>query len=199
MRRIRNFIRPETRRNEVIAFVRSGLRDLSVSRTTFSWGIPVPGDPKHVIYVWLDALANYITAIGFGSDNAKDKEEFERYWPADVHMIGKEIVRFHCVYWPAFLLAAELPLPKSIVAHGWLLFEESKMSKSRGNIVRSETILDTLGADTLRYFLLREIVFGQRWLVQLRRAGTALQCRPGERAGESVEPHPEHDHPVLRG
>jgi methionyl-tRNA synthetase len=154
------FIRPETRRNEVIAFVRSGLRDLSVSRTTFKWGIPVPGDPKHVIYVWLDALANYITAIGFGSDKAKDQKKFERYWPADVHMIGKEIVRFHCVYWPAFLLAAELPLPKSIIAHGWLLFEESKMSKSRGNIVRSETILDTLGADTLRYFLLREIVFG---------------------------------------
>ena len=156
-----DFIRPETRRNEVIAFVRGGLRDLSVSRTTFKWGIPVPGDPKHVIYVWLDALANYMTAIGFGSDDPKDKEKLERYWPADVHMIGKEIVRFHCVYWPAFLLAAELPLPKSIVAHGWLLFEESKMSKSRGNIVRSETILDTLGADALRYFLLREIVFGR--------------------------------------
>ena len=155
-----DFIRPEARRNEVISFVRSGLRDLSVSRTTFSWGIPVPGDEKHVIYVWLDALANYITAIGYGSDDPKDKKKLERYWPADVHMIGKEIVRFHCVYWPAFLMAAELPLPKSIIAHGWLLFEESKMSKSRGNIVRSETILDTLGADTLRYFLLREIVFG---------------------------------------
>jgi methionyl-tRNA synthetase len=155
------FIRPETRRNEVIAFVRSGLRDLSVSRTSFKWGIPVPGDPKHVVYVWLDALANYLTAIGFGSDDASDKQKLERYWPADVHMIGKEIVRFHCVYWPAFLLAADLPLPKSIIAHGWLLFEESKMSKSRGNIVRSETILDTLGGDALRYFLLREIVFGQ--------------------------------------
>ena len=156
-----DFIRPETRRNEVIAFVRSGLRDLSVSRTSFKWGIPVPGDPKHVIYVWLDALANYLTAIGFGSDDPADKQKLERYWPADVHMIGKEIVRFHCVYWPAFLLAADLPLPKSIIAHGWLLFEESKMSKSRGNIVRSETILDTLGGDALRYFLLREIVFGQ--------------------------------------
>jgi len=155
------FIRPETRRNEVIAFVRSGLRDLSVSRTSFKWGIPVPNDPKHVIYVWLDALANYMTAIGFGSDDPKDQEKLARYWPADVHMIGKEIVRFHCVYWPAFLLAADLPLPKSIIAHGWLLFEESKMSKSRGNIVRSETILDTLGGDALRYFLLREIVFGQ--------------------------------------
>ena len=155
------FIRPETRRNEVIAFVRSGLRDLSVSRTSFKWGIPVPGDPKHVIYVWLDALANYMTALGYGSDDPADREKLERYWPADVHMIGKEIVRFHCVYWPAFLLAADLPLPRSLFAHGWLLFEESKMSKSRGNIVRSETILDTLGQDALRYFLLREIVFGQ--------------------------------------
>ncbi len=156
-----DFIRPETRRNEVVAFVRSGLRDLSVSRTSFKWGIPVPNDPKHVIYVWLDALANYMTALGFGSDNPADQQKLARYWPADVHMIGKEIVRFPCVYWPAFLLAADLPLPKSIIAHGWLLFEESKMSKSRGNIVRSETILDTLGGDALRYFLLREIVFGQ--------------------------------------
>jgi methionyl-tRNA synthetase len=155
------FIRPETRRNEVISFVKSGLRDLSVSRSTFSWGIPVPDDPKHVIYVWLDALANYITAIGYGSKHAGAQEAFKKYWPADVHMIGKEIVRFHCVYWPAFLLAAGLPLPKAIVAHGWLLFEESKMSKSRGNIVRTETILDVLGADALRYFLLREVVFGQ--------------------------------------
>lgn len=156
-----DFIRPETRRNEVISFVRSGLRDLSISRSTFSWGIPVPDDPKHVIYVWLDALANYITAIGYGSSHAGAQEAFKKYWPADVHMIGKEIVRFHCVYWPAFLMAARLELPKAIVAHGWLLFEESKMSKSRGNIVRTETILDVLGADALRYFLLREVVFGQ--------------------------------------
>jgi methionyl-tRNA synthetase len=153
-----DFIRPETRRNEVLSFVRSGLRDLSISRSTFSWGIPVPDDPKHVVYVWLDALANYITALGYGSS---DTTKFDKYWPADVHMIGKEIVRFHCVYWPAFLLAAGLPLPKSITAHGWLLFEESKMSKSRGNIVRAETIVDVLGTDALRYFLLREVVFGQ--------------------------------------
>ncbi len=153
-----DFIRPETRRNEVIAFVRSGLRDLLISRSTFSWGIPVPDDPKHVIYVWLDALANYVTALGYGSSDAS---KYEKFWPADMHMIGKEIVRFHCVYWPAFLMAARLPLPKSIVAHGWLLFEESKMSKSRGNIVRAETILEVLGADALRYFLLREVVFGQ--------------------------------------
>ena len=155
------FIRPESRRNEVISFVRSGLRDLSISRSTFSWGIPVPDDPKHVIYVWLDALANYITAIGYGSSHAGAQEAFKKYWPADVQMIGKEIVRFHCVYWPAFLMAAGLPVPKAIVAHGWLLFEENKMSKSRGNIVRTETILDVLGADALRYFLLREVVFGQ--------------------------------------
>ena len=153
-----DFIRPDTRRNEVVSFVRSGLRDLSISRSTFTWGIPVPDDPKHVVYVWLDALANYITALGYGS---KDTAKFDKYWPADVHMIGKEIVRFHCVYWPAFLLAAGLPLPKSITAHGWLLFEESKMSKSRGNIVRAETIVDVLGTDALRYFLLREVVFGQ--------------------------------------
>jgi methionyl-tRNA synthetase len=156
-----DFIRPDTRRNEVISFVRSGLRDLSISRSTFSWGIPVPDDPKHVIYVWLDALANYITAIGYGSSHAGAQEAFKKYWPADVHMIGKEIVRFHCVYWPAFLMAAGLELPKAIVAHGWLLFEENKMSKSRGNIIRTETILDVLGADALRYFLLREVVFGQ--------------------------------------
>src|SRR5207237_4670351 len=151
-------IRPETRRNEVISFVRSGLRDLSVSRSTFSWGIPVPDDPKHVIYVWMDALANYITALGYGSD---DTQLFDKFWPANLQMIGKEIVRFHCVYWPSFLMAAGLPLPQRIHAHGWLLFEENKMSKSRGNIVRAETIVDVLGADALRYFLLREVVFGQ--------------------------------------
>jgi len=167
------FIRPETRRNEVIAFVKSGLRDLSVSRTSVNWGIPVPGDEKHVIYVWLDALSNYITALGWGSPDAA---RYEKFWPADLHLVGKEIIRFHCVYWPAFLMAAGLPLPKTVQAHGWLLFEESKMSKSRGNIVRAETIIDTFGAmkpelakaeqdlfgaDVLRYFLLREIVFGQ--------------------------------------
>jgi methionyl-tRNA synthetase len=155
------FIRPETRRNEILSFVRGGLKDLSISRTSFDWGIPVPGDEKHVIYVWMDALANYMTALGYGSDAPEDRARFARFWPVDIHLIGKEISRFHCVYWPAFLMAAGLPLPKSVVVHGWLLFEQSKMSKSRGNIVRTETILDTLGADALRYFLLREIVFGQ--------------------------------------
>jgi len=155
------FIQPDTRRNEVIAFVKSGLRDLSISRSTFKWGIPVPDDPQQVIYVWFDALANYITALGWGDSDAKQSEKFDRYWPADVQMVGKEIVRFHCVYWPAILMAAGLPLPSRIMAHGWLLFEESKMSKSRGNIVRPDTILQVLGADAMRYFLLREVVFGQ--------------------------------------
>jgi methionyl-tRNA synthetase len=149
------FMRPESTRREVISFVRSGLKDLSVSRTSFSWGIPVPGDEKHVVYVWLDALANYITALGYGSD---DDEKFKKFWPADIHLIGKEISRFHCVYWPAFLMAAG---PRSVRANGWLLFDQGKMSKSRGNIVRAETVHEVLGADALRYFLLREIPFGQ--------------------------------------
>ena len=152
-----DFIRPETRRNEVISFVRGGLRDLSVSRSNIKWGIPVPDDPSQVMYVWLDALCTYMTGVGWNWDIQK----WERYWPAEVHMIGKEIVRFHCVYWPAFLMGAGLPLPKHVVAHGWLLFEQDKMSKSKGNIVRAETILDVLGQDALRYFLFREVVFGQ--------------------------------------
>ena len=155
------FIRPEGSRNEVISFVRGGLKDLSVSRTSLDWGIPVPGDPKHVIYVWMDALANYITALGYGSDRPEDQQRFARYWPATVQLVGKEIVRFHCIYWPAFLMAAGLPLPKAVAANGWLLFQQSKMSKSLGNVVRTETILATLGADALRYFLMREVVFGQ--------------------------------------
>jgi methionyl-tRNA synthetase len=155
------FMGPESTRREVISFVRGGLKDLSVSRTSFSWGIPVPGDEKHVVYVWLDALANYATAVGYGSDDPKDKEKFQKFWPADIHLIGKEISRFHCVYWPAFLMAAGIPLPRSVRANGWLLFDQGKMSKSRGNIVRAETVQDVLGADALRYFLLREIPFGQ--------------------------------------
>ena len=230
-------IQPEVRRNEVLSFLRGNvsdagetsksklgnpyvpgaLKDFSLSRTSVSWGVPVPGDEKHTIYVWFDALVNYISAIGYGSDDPQQQKKFEHYWPADLHLVGKEIIRFHCVYWPAVLLAAGLPLPKAITAHGWLLFEESKMSKSRGNIVRTETILDAFGtlytsppvlaqndvilseaqsakskdpeglgtgtaaqtlppqnsvpatkreqdlfaADVLRYFLLREIPFGQ--------------------------------------
>ncbi|HEY9126804.1 MAG TPA: methionine--tRNA ligase, partial [Acidobacteriaceae bacterium] len=156
-----SFIQPETRRNEVLAFVRSGLKDLSVSRTSFTWGIPVPDDEKHVIYVWMDALANYITALGYGSDDPKNQARISRFWPANIHLVGKEIIRFHCVYWPAFLMAAGLPVPQSVIANGWLLFDKMKMSKSIGNVVRAETVIDVLGADALRYFLLREISFGQ--------------------------------------
>jgi methionyl-tRNA synthetase len=155
------FMGPESTRREVLSFVRGGLKDLSISRTGFSWGIPVPGDNKHVIYVWFDALVNYITALGYGSDNPTDQARFQKFWPADLHLIGKEISRFHCVYWPAFLMAAGIPLPRSVRANGWLLFDQGKMSKSRGNIVRAETVQEVLGADALRYFLLREIPFGQ--------------------------------------
>src|SRR5580704_1926196 len=152
-----DFIQPETRRNEVMAFVRGGLRDLSVSRTTIKWGIPWPGDGKHVIYVWYDALTSYMTGIGYGDDEV----QWEKYWPAELHLIGKEILRFHAVYWPAFLMAAEEPLPKKIFAHGWWLFADEKMSKSRGNMQYPQPIARTLGIDALRYFLLREMVFGQ--------------------------------------
>jgi methionyl-tRNA synthetase len=154
------FIQPESRRNEVVSFVRGALKDVSVSRTSVSWGVPVPGDERHVIYVWFDALVNYMSALGYGSDASEDKAKFEKFWPANVHLVGKEIIRFHCVYWPAFLMAAGLPVPKSVIANGWLLFDKMKMSKSIGNIVRAETVLEVLGADALRYFLLREISFG---------------------------------------
>lgn len=150
-----DFILPESRRNEVISFVKGGLQDLSITRTTLKWGIPVPGEEPHVFYVWFDALIAYLTGAG-GAD-----WESKQLWPADLHLIGKEIVRFHAIFWPAFLMAAGLPLPKRIFAHGWLLFEESKMSKTRGNIVRPRPIAEVCGVDALRYFLLREIVFGQ--------------------------------------
>ncbi|MGO9796486.1 MAG: methionine--tRNA ligase, partial [Terracidiphilus sp.] len=153
-----DFMGPESTRREVVSFVRSGLKDVSVSRSTLSWGVPVPGDEKHVVYVWMDALANYITALGYGSD---DDQKFKKFWPADIHLIGKEISRFHCVYWPAFLMAAGIATPRSVRANGWLLFDQGKMSKSRGNIVRAETVHTVLGSDALRYFLLREIPFGQ--------------------------------------
>jgi methionyl-tRNA synthetase len=156
-----DFMGPDSTRREVVSFVRGGLKDLSVSRTSISWGIPVLGDEKHVVYVWLDALANYITALGYGSEDPAAKARFEKFWPADMHLIGKEISRFHCVYWPAFLMAAGIALPRSVRANGWLLFDQGKMSKSRGNIVRAETVDTVLGSDALRYFLLREIPFGQ--------------------------------------
>ena len=150
------FITPDIRRNEVLSFVRAGLKDLSVSRTSFKWGVPVPDDPKHVMYVWFDALTNYITAAGFPDDTAK----FDRFWPADVHLMGKEIVRFHAVYWPAFLMAAGLPLPRRIVGHGWWLMNDAKMSKSLGNVVRPQSYTKVFGVDAFRYFCLREMTLG---------------------------------------
>lgn len=151
------FIGPDERRNEVVSFVKSGLKDLSVSRTTFDWGIPVPGDEKHVMYVWVDALTNYITAAGYPDENA----ERWRYWPADVHIIGKDIIRFHAVYWPAFLLSAGIELPKRVYGHGFVFNRGEKMSKSVGNVIDPVSLVEHYGLDQLRYFLLREIPFGQ--------------------------------------
>jgi methionyl-tRNA synthetase len=152
-----DFIGPDERRNEILSFVRSGLRDLSVSRTTFDWGIPVPGNPKHVMYVWVDALTNYLTATGFPQTDT----ERSKFWPASVHIIGKDIVRFHAVYWPAFLMAADLPLPHRVFGHGFLFNRGEKMSKSVGNVIDPFTLAGHYGVDQLRYFFLREVPFGQ--------------------------------------
>src|SRR3954464_4933355 len=152
-----DFIRPESRRNEVLRFVEGGLSDLSISRTSFAWGVPVPGSPEHVMYVWLDALTNYITGLGYPDDT----ELWRRYWPANVHLIGKDVVRFHAVYWPAFLMSAGLTLPKQVYGHGFLLSRGEKMSKSVGNVVDPMVLADRFGVDALRYFLLREVPFGQ--------------------------------------
>ena len=153
-----DFIYPQTRMNEVVSFVEQGLKDLSISRSSIKWGIPFPGNPDHVIYVWMDALTNYISALGFGS---ADHAQFDKFWPADIHLVGKDIVRFHAVYWPAFLMAAGVPLPKQIAGHGWWLRDNEKISKSLGNVVRPYNIIEEFGADPFRYFLLREMVFGQ--------------------------------------
>ncbi len=164
------FVQPDFRLNEVRSFVEAGLKDVSISRKTIKWGIPWPDDPEHVFYVWYDALTSYMTGIGYGEgDDGEANPQFKKFWPADLHMIGKEIIRFHAVYWPAFLMAAELPLPKQIFAHGWLLFEQEKMSKSKGNVAYPEPIVKAfdeltgakVGNDALRYYLLRETVFGQ--------------------------------------
>ena len=151
-----DFLLPAGRRNEIVSFVRQGLRDLSISRTSFKWGISVPDDPAHVMYVWFDALANYLTALGFPNQPAEKKG----FWPASVHMVGKDIIRFHAVFWPAFLMAADLPLPKSIFANGWWTIEGEKMSKSIGNVIDPRDLIATYGLDPIRFFLIREIPFG---------------------------------------
>jgi methionyl-tRNA synthetase len=156
-----NFIRPETRRNEVMSFVRSGLNDISISRVSVKWGIPVPGDPEHTMYVWFDALSNYITAIGFGNDQFGGEEHFKKYWPADLQLVGKDILRFHTVYWPAFLLAAGLEPPKTVFAHGMWLSGGRKMSKTLGNVIDLAVLQKHFSTDAVRYFCLREMVFGQ--------------------------------------
>jgi len=152
-----DFILPGTRRNEVASFVRGGLQDLSISRTTFDWGISVKGDSKHIVYVWLDALTNYLTGVGFPGDT----ERFKHHWPADIHIIGKDIIRFHTVYWPAFLMSAELPLPKRVFVHGFIHLDGVKMSKSLGNVLTPDEMVDEFGLDQLRYFLMREVPFGK--------------------------------------
>lgn len=153
-----DFIQPESRKNEMINnFIKPGLEDLAVSRTSFDWGVKVKGDPKHVVYVWIDALSNYITALGYGTE---DTTLYDKYWPADVHLVGKEIIRFHTIYWPIMLMALNLPLPKKVFGHGWLLMKDGKMSKSKGNVVDPVKLIDRYGLDALRYYLLREVPFG---------------------------------------
>lgn len=152
------FIEPESRRNEIISFVKSGLQDISISRTNFKWGVPVPGDEDHVMYVWLDALTNYITGVGYPD---KDSDSFKKFWPADFHVIGKDIIRFHCIYWPAFLMAAGIDLPKKVFAHGFINVQGQKMSKSVGNVIAPQDLIDAYGLDPTRYILMREVPHGQ--------------------------------------
>ena len=187
-----DFIQPEARRNEVLSFVEGGLRDLSITRTSIRWGIPVPGEEPHVFYVWFDALTAYLSAVG------GPQYEKTGFWPADIHLVGKEIIRFHAVYWPAFLMAAGLPLPKQIWAHGWLLMDSTKMSKSLGNVVRPRPIVHVLGMDALRYYLSARDRFRPGRQFQLRRARPALQQRSRQRTRQSRQPHRGDDREELR-
>ena len=166
-----DFIHPQSRKNEVVSFVKKGLKDLSISRTSFSWGIPVPDNKKHVIYVWLDALTNYLSALNFPDLN---DNKYKSFWPADVHIIGKDILRFHAVYWPAFLLAANLPLPKKIFGHGWILSNEKKMSKSLGNILDPIEIIKNYGIDQLRYYLIKEVSLGNDGSISLENLNNCI-------------------------
>ncbi len=194
-----DFIRPETRRNEVMSFVRTGLRDLSISRSTFSWGIPVPDDPKHVIYVWFDALANYITAIGFGSSHEGAQDAFKKYWPADLQMIGKEIVRFHCVYWPAFLMAAGLAAAQRHCG-AWMAAFRRKQDVEVARKYRAhgdDSRCAWSGCAALLPAARDRVRAG--WLFLFRCAGPALQLRPGQRPRKSRQPHADHDHAIFRG
>lgn len=179
-----DFIQPSYRRNEVISFVKSGLRDLSVSRTTFDWGVKVPEDERHVMYVWVDALTNYISALGYPDTNT---EAFKKYWPANVHMVGKDILRFHAVYWPAFLMSAGLETPKTIFAHGWWTVEGQKMSKSLGNAIAPQELVERYGVDQSRYFLMREVTFGQDGDFSHTGATTRLNAELANNIGNLVQ------------
>ena len=190
------FIQPESRKNEMIAFIKQGLQDLCVSRTSFTWGVPVDFDPKHVVYVWIDALPNYITALGYGSD---DESDFHKYWPADVHFVGKEIVRFHTIIWPAILMALGLPLPKQVYGHGWLLFGDgSKMSKSKGNVVDPYILCERYGVDAIRYFLLREIPFGSDGLFTNEALIQRINSDLANDLGNLLSPHDGDGAEVFR-
>ena len=198
-----DFIVPATWRGEILNVLRSGLRDFSVSRPVRNqklvegrpWGVPVPGDPEHVIYVWFDALTNYLTAAGFPDE----PERFERTWPADAHVIGKDITRFHCLYWPAMLLSAGLPLPRSVAVHGFMTLDGQRISKTTGNIVDPVQVVQQYGADALRFYLMRDISFERDGDFTQAQPDPALQQRPGQRPGEPAQPHREHDRALLRG
>ena len=190
-----DFLEPRSRVNEMVNnFIKPGLEDLCVSRTSFTWGIPVDFDPGHVVYVWIDALFNYTTALGFMNDKYDD---YDKFWPADVHFVGKEIVRFHSIIWPAMLMSMDMPLPKKVFGHGWLLLDGGKMSKSKGNVVDPYLLAQRYGVDALRYFLLREFPFGTDGNFSNEALIRPDQHRPGQRPGQPSEPHHRHGGQVL--